>query len=198
MFNIAGFTLSLIGSAGYGGLFALSLLESAAIPIPSEIVLPFSGFLAVSGRFNLITVVIVASVANLVGSLILFYIGRSGGRWFLEKYGKYILVYHKDLEAGDRWFREHGRGTVFWSRMLPVVRTFVSLPAGISEMNAAIFGAYTFFGALPWNFALAFMGYKAGEHWDVLSPYFHRADIAIGAMIIVLAAWYIIKKRKHA
>ena len=181
MFNIGSLILSLISSAGYGGLFLLSALESAAIPIPSEIVLPFSGFLAASGRFNLVAVVIVATVANLIGSLILYAIGRSGGRWLLEHYGRYVLI---------RWFARHGRASVFWGRVLPVVRTFISLPAGIAAMPAGTFSLFTVLGALPGNFALAYVGYKTGQHWDVLGPYFHAFDLVIGLLIVIAIIWY--------
>lgn len=190
------FAVSLIGKAGYAGLFFLSALESAAIPIPSEVVLPFSGFLAASGQFNFWAVVLLATLANLAGSLVLYAIGRSGGRWLLERYGKYVLIRHGDLEAWDRWFNHHGPATVFWSRMLPLVRTFVSLPAGIAEMNVSRFTIYTTLGSLPWNFALAYVGYTAGEHWDFLHPYFQKFDYAIVGIIIVMAVWYIWRHKK--
>lgn len=175
----------------------LSMLESAAIPIPSEIVVPFSGFLASSGRFVLLAVVLVATVANLAGSIILFFIGRSGGRWILERYGKYVFIHQKDLDIGDRWFLKYGARAVFFSRMLPVVRTFISLPAGVANMNFKKFTALTFFGALPWNFALAYIGFKMGENWDALHIYFQKANFIIAGLILIGVLWYVFKHKKH-
>lgn len=196
--QMSGFALYLIDKTGYVGVFILSVLESCAIPIPSEVVIPFSGFLAVSGRFNIWLVVLVATLANLAGSVILFWIGRSGGRWVLEHYGKYFLIHKHDMEKGDQWFARHGNKTVFWSRMLPVVRTFVSLPAGVSGMNFSKFCLLTFLGSLPWNTGLALIGYKTGENWMVLENYFRKLDIIIGILIAVLVVWYVqrhIKKK---
>jgi len=154
---------------------------------------PFSGFLATTARFNIYTVIIVATLANLAGSVVLYWIGRSGGRWILERYGKYVFIDAKHLDKADIWFGKYGAKTVFWSRMLPVVRTFISLPAGIGEMGFGKFTVYTLLGSLPWNAGLAIAGYKAGEHWDFLRDYFHKADYFIVAVIIVAIMWYIAK-----
>ncbi len=185
---------SLISSAGYLGLFVLSAIESCGIPIPSELVLPFSGFLSSTGAFSLALVVLVASVGNLVGSIALYGIGHAGGRWILERYGKFVFIHKEDLDYGDQWFRRFGTKAVFWSRLMPIVRTFISLPAGISQMPFVRFCVYTILGALPWNFALAFIGYKAGEHWDSLHKYFQRADYLIGVLVIIIVIVVIIKK----
>lgn len=163
----------------------LSALESAAIPIPSEIVVPFSGFLATTGRFTLPTVVAVATLGNFVGSVVLYWIGRSGGLWILERYGMYVFIRKRHLEAGHTWFEKYGNAAVFWSRMLPLVRTFVSLPAGIARMAFGRFSLYTIIGSLPWNVALAYGGYKAGEHWDVLHKYFQKADVAVIVFVAI-------------
>src|SRR3989344_9171655 len=183
--NISNWALGVVNSTGYVGIFILSVLESTAIPIPSEVVIPFSGFLVVGGKFSFWGVVIVATVANLTGSVILFLIGRSGGRWILENYGKYIFVHKKDLDTADRWFLKHGTTVVFWGRMLPVVRTFISLPAGVAKMDLGRFSLFTFLGALPWNLLLAFVGLKAEENWNILHDYFRKADILIVIVIIV-------------
>ena len=191
---ISEWALEIIGRTGYAGIFLLSALESCAIPIPSEVVVPFSGFLAVSGRFNLWLVILAATLANLTGSIILFWIGRSGGRWFLERYGKYVLIHKHDMEKGDKWFSRYGTKAIFWGRMLPVVRTFISLPAGVAEMNFYRFSLYTFLGSLPWNATLAIIGYKTGENWRVLEDYFRKLDIFIVVLIVVLVIWYV---RRH-
>ncbi len=193
---LANIAIHLLTVGGYSGLFVLSLLESAAIPIPSEVVLPFAGFLVASGQFSLWTAVIVATIANLVGSAILFWIGISGGRWILERYGRYVLIQKHDIEIGEAWFERHGTKAVFYGRLLPLVRTFISLPAGVSRMNFKKFSLYTVLGALPWNFVLIYAGYKTGEHWDSLRPYFHIADIVIGIFLVILIGWYAFKKLK--
>lgn len=189
--------IHLMSVFGYTGLFLLSLLESAAIPIPSEIVLPFAGFLVVSGQFSLWAAVLIATLGNYVGSAILFWIGISGGRWILEKYGKYVLIHHRDIEKSEAWFGRHGTKAVFWGRMMPVVRTFISLPAGVSRMNFKKFSLYTILGALPWNFALVYLGLKTGENWDSLRPYFHTLDIIIGIAVVVFIGWHVYNKRNH-
>lgn len=191
---ISSWALAIIDKSGYLGVFFLSMIESAGIPVPSEVVLPFSGFLAQSGRFTLAGVVILATIANYVGSAILFWIGWSGGRWLVESYGKYFLISRHDLEVGDRWFARHGNKVAFWGRLLPIIRTFVSLPAGVARMDFRKFSFYTLLGALPWNFALGYIGFKAGEHWDVLKIYFHKADWIIGFILVVLLIRYIYKK----
>jgi membrane protein DedA with SNARE-associated domain len=198
--RLSGWALDVINSTGYVGIFILSALESAAIPIPSEVVIPFSGFLAASGKFSLLGIVLVATAANLAGSVVLFLIGRSRGRWILENYGKYILIHKKDMDAADRWFARHGTAAVFWGRMLPVVRTFISLPAGIAGMSLSRFSLFTFLGALPWNFVLAFIGLKAEKNWDMLHDYFRKADIFIVILVILGVVWYISRhlKNKHA
>src|SRR3989338_1975074 len=197
--NISNWALGVVNSTGYVGIFILSVLESTAIPIPSEVVIPFSGFLVVGGKFSFWGVVIVATVSNLTGSVILFLIGRSGGRWILEKYGKYIFVHKKDLDTADRWFFRHGTSAVFWGRMLPVIRTFISLPAGISGMKFSKFCALTFLGSLPWNAGLALVGYKTGENWDILHDYFRSADVVIVILVVVFICGYVWKhiKKKY-
>jgi membrane protein DedA with SNARE-associated domain len=193
---ISEWALSVIKETGYWGVFILSALESAAIPIPSEVVVPFSGFLAFTGIFSFWGVVFIATIANLAGSLILFIIGKSGGRWILEKYGFYILIHKRDLEKADEWFIKYGIKTVFFSRLLPVIRTFISLPAGVARMNIWKFSIFTFLGALPWNFALALIGYKTGENWNILEKYFRKIDIFILLLIFLIVIWYILKHRK--
>ena len=193
---ISSFALSFIEKTGYTGVFVLSLLESAAIPIPSEIVVPFSGFLVSLGKFNFWIIVILTSLANLIGSMILFFIGKSGGRWILEHYGKYILIHQDDLEKSDKWFKRYGSKAVFFGRLLPVVRTFISLPAGIAEMSFFKFSIFTFLGALPWNFVLALIGLKAGENWNILHEYFRKLDVFILVIILGLIIFYLFKHLK--
>ena len=186
--------ISVISATGYLGIFGLMALESACIPIPSEVIMPFSGFLVWQGRFELLPVVLWGALGNLTGSIIAYWIGAWGGRRLIEKYGKYILISGHDLELADSWFAKYGQSTVFFSRLLPVVRTFISLPAGIARMDFKKFCVYTLLGSLFWSFFLAYAGLIAGENWDRLKVYFHKFDLAIGVIIIVGIVWWV---RRH-
>lgn len=186
--------INLISSLSYFGIFLAMTIESACIPLPSEIIMPFSGYLVYRGEMNIWLVGIVGAFGNLAGSLLAYWIGKVGGRPLVEKYGKWILISHHDLDIADRWFKKYGKSTVFFSRLLPVVRTFISFPAGISEMRLTTFSFYTFAGALPWSLALAWVGYKLGENWDTLGGYFHKFDLIIGILVILGFVWYV---RRH-
>jgi len=166
-------------------------LESACIPIPSEMIMPFAGFLVWQGQFSLWQVVLWGALGNLVGSIIAYIIGYYGGRPLVEKYGKYIFVSRRDLESADKWFLEYGQGAVFFSRLLPIIRTFISLPAGIAKMNFKKFCLYTFLGALLWSYFLAYAGLIMGENWENLKIYFHKFDLVIGILIILGIIWWI-------
>jgi membrane protein DedA with SNARE-associated domain len=191
---LANIVIGLISSLGYFGVFIAMTIESACIPLPSEIIMPFSGYLVFRGEFNIWLVGIIGACGNLAGSLIAYWIGLKGGRPLIEKYGKWILISHHDLNTAEKWFNKYGRSTVFFSRLLPVVRTFISFPAGISEMRLTTFCLYTFAGALPWSIGLAWVGYKMGENWQTIGSYFHKFDILIGLLIILGIIWYI---RRH-
>lgn len=195
---IGGGILSVIDAMGYRGIFFLSLLESAAIPIPSEIVVPFSGFLVSRSSFTMWGVIGAATVGNLAGSLILYAIGRSGARWVLEEYGHWMFVHQRHLDMGDRWFSRHGTSIVFWGRLLPVIRTFISLPAGIARMSLLSFMTWTLLGALPWNAALVYAGFRAGEQWYLIRDSLHWVNYVILACVaagILYRVWY---HKKHA
>lgn len=183
--------ISVISATGYAGVFFLMLLESACIPVPSEVIMPFSGFLVWEGRFALWPVVLWGALGNLAGSIIAYGVGLWGGRRLIEKYGRYVLISRHDLDLADHWFAKYGQSVVFFSRLLPVVRTFISLPAGIARMPFKKFCFYTLLGCLPWSFVLAYAGLIAGENWDFLKAYFHKFDLAIGAIILIGAAWWI-------
>ncbi|MDR3708642.1 MAG: DedA family protein [Capsulimonadaceae bacterium] len=189
--SLIGLVTHVITMFGYGGVFLWMTLESACIPIPSEAIMPFAGKEIASGRFDLNALAFVGAFANLFGSLIAYWVGVAGGRPFVQKYGKYILIRQDDVDIADRWFARHGEATVFWTRMLPIIRTFISLPAGISRMNFPRFCIYTFVGALPWCYLLAWAGMKLGEHWTQVSKYLHKADLAILVVLVVMfALWF--------
>ena len=181
---IGSFIIKVISTTGYFGITALMALESACIPIPSEIIMPFSGYLVFMGRFLFWPVVIWGAIGNLLGSIACYWVGYYGGRPLIKKYGKYILISSHDLERADQWFQKYGQSTVFFSRLLPIVRTFISLPAGISRMNFTKFCFYTLVGSLPWSFALTYAGVIMGENWSTIKVYFEKFDLVIGGLVI--------------
>jgi len=188
---VANWIMGVISATNYFGVALLMAIESANIPLPSEIIMPFSGFLVAKGEMNLWLVGLAGAIGCAIGSVFSYWLGSVGGRPLVEKYGKYILVSHHDLDTADRWFKEKGEWTVFVGRLLPVVRTFISFPAGISKMNFWRFTIYSFLGSLPWSLALAYAGQKLGENWESLRKYFHGLDWVILALIIIGAIWWV-------
>lgn len=197
--TISLWALKVIDQSGYFGVFILSALESAAVPIPSEIVVPFAGFLAQQGRFVFWIVVSLISLANLTGGIGIYWLARVLGRPVLERFGKYILISSHELDEAEILFQRHGSKFVFVGRLLPVIRTFISVPAGVAKMDFWKFSFYTYFGSLPWNFVLALIGFKAGEKWDIILPYFRRFDFVIMGLILAIIIWYIYRhlEKKH-
>ena len=183
--------IKIISAGDYFSVIVLMALESACIPIPSEIIMPFSGYLALIGQFNLWMIAFCATIGNLIGSLVAYFVGFYEGRPLLEKYGKYLFINHRDVKKADQLFEKHGFVAVFFGRLLPIVRTFISLPAGIARMDLRKFILYTFIGSFPWNFGLAYLGFRLGEEWNVLEPYFHKFDILIGLIIGLFIIWWI-------
>jgi membrane protein DedA with SNARE-associated domain len=194
---LAGFIIATISRLGYGGIVLLMAIESACIPLPSEIIMPFSGYLVSTGELNLWLVALAGAVGCVLGSIIAYYAGAWGGRPFIEKYGKYILISRHDLNLADRWFQRHGDITIFLGRLLPVIRTFIAFPAGIARMDLWRFNLYTFAGSFLWSLGLAWIGMKLGEHWDTLGIYFHRFDAAIGVVVLAGIVWYIRRHLRH-
>lgn len=185
------FIINTISTFGYTGILLTMAIESACIPLPSEIIMPFSGYLVTTGQFTMVGVTLAGAIGNVIGSIVAYYVGVLGGRPIVERYGPYVLISQKDLEIADRWFSRYGEAAVFFSRMLPVVRTFISLPAGIARMNFPRFVLFTFVGALPWCYLLAYIGVKMGERWDELREYFHQFDIVIGIGLAVVVAYFL-------
>ncbi len=182
------FITSAISHMGYLGVLVLMAIESACIPIPSEVIMTFSGYLVFLGRFKLEWVALTGALGCNAGSIVAYGVGAAGGRPLVEKYGRYVWLSRQDLELADRWFARYGDWAVFFARLLPVVRTFIALPAGIARMNFLRFNVYTFLGSLPWCWTLAWAGLKLGTNWDALFPYFKRFDkIFVAACIVVLA-----------
>ncbi len=188
---LATFVIDIISETGYTGIVLLMAIESACIPLPSEIIMPFSGYLVFKGRFGLIGVGLAGAFGCLVGSIPAYYLGQYGGRPLIEKYGKYVLIDHHDLDIADRWFSKYGDWVIFFGRLLPVIRTFISFPAGVARMNMPRFIVYTVVGSFPWCLGLAYIGMKLGENWNTLGGYFHDFDIAIGVLIALGVAYYV-------
>ena len=184
--KLSGFVLGTINNVGYLGVFGLMVLESANIPIPSEIIMPFSGFLASRGAFSFWLVVFFGALGNLVGSLISYSIARP-----LEPH----LRKSRHFLAAQSWFKRFGELSVFIGRLIPVVRTFISFPAGLFRVNLTRFSAYTFIGSFLWSTFLAYIGFVLGENWIRIEPYFRKFDYFIGAAILIFLAWFIYRRR---
>jgi membrane protein DedA with SNARE-associated domain len=169
------------------------VIESACIPLPSEVIMLYGGFQAEAGRLSFWWVVWAGVFGNLVGSLLTYWIGAKGGRQFLKRYGRYFLINEKHMDTADRWFAKYGELAAFFGRNLPVIRTFISLPAGIARMNFWKFTFYTFIGCIPWNLAMTFAGFKLGENWETVEPYVKPFSYGILGVLIVLVLWFIFK-----
>ena len=195
--QIVRWALGIVSHFGYVGIFITMTLESAAIPIPSEVVLPFGGFLAANGEFSFWSVVFVATAANLIGSVILYYVGFWGGRPVLNKYGKFVFIHEREVVKIENWLRKYGTRVAFFSRLLPGVRTFAPFVIGMGEMKIFKFGAYTLAGSFIWNGVLAYVGFKAGANWDVLRPYFHKFDLVLAGLVVVGIVFFIYKHVKR-
>jgi len=183
-----------VTNLGYLGIVIMMGIESACIPLPSEVIMPFGGYLVYKdpARFNIWLMGVAGAAGCVWGSAVAYWAGRYGGRPFVERYGRYILIRHRDLDRADAFFARHGDAAIFISRLLPVVRTFISFPAGIAEMRFWRFIIYTFLGSFPWCLGLAWIGRILGKQWDTrLKAYFHGADVVIVVVILVLVALYI-------
>ena len=170
MTSVSVLIITIISAMGYGGVVLLMAIESACVPLPSEVTMPFSGYLVSTGRFDLALVALAGAVGCLLGSYVAYFVGASGGRWMLLRYGRYILIAPHEIELADRFFDRWGSHAVFISRLLPVVRTFIALPAGVARMRLLPFTIYTLLGSYIWCFALAWAGMKLGQHWDPDRP----------------------------
>ena len=182
-----------ISNLGYYGIVIMMGIESACIPLPSEIIMPFGGYLVSMHpeKYTIWGMGLAGALGCVWGSAVAYWAGRSGGRPFIERYGKYILIRKKDLDKADAWFNKYGYTAVFIARLLPIIRTFISFPAGVARMNFWWFILYTFIGSLPWCLALAFVGKILGDRWESIRNYFHGADIIIAIVIVILLAFYI-------
>jgi membrane protein DedA with SNARE-associated domain len=188
------FITHVIDAGGYAGLIALMSIESACIPLPSEIILPFAGYLVFLGHFNLYVVATAGALGCNLGSAVGYWIGARGGRPLVERYGKWVLMSRHDLERMTGFFARHGSITVLLARLMPVVRTFIAFPAGIARMSQVRFHIYTFVGSWPWCFVLAYVGMKLGEKWHTdprFEQAFHRFHLAVELGLLALFVWFV-------
>jgi membrane protein DedA with SNARE-associated domain len=198
------FTTAVIGAMGYGGVLLLMAIESACIPLPSEIIMPLAGYLVYQGRFTLQGAAIAGALGCVVGSIPAYYLGKYGGRPIIERYGRYVLISHKELDLADRLFQRWGQWVVFAGRLLPVVRTFIAFPAGVSRMPMARFVVYTAAGSYPWCLALAWVGAKLGASWHTdprFKAFYHRFELVIvlaGAAAVAWFVWHKVRELRRA
>lgn len=185
------FIVNTISTLGYPGVVLLMAIESACIPLPSEIIMPFSGHLVATGEFSLWGVALAGAVGNLLGSIVIYWVGLKGGRALVSRYGKWIFISEHDVRMADQFFARFGSASVFLGRLLPVVRTFISLPAGIFKENFVKFCVYTFVGSFLWSLFLAYVGMQLGENWSELRQRFHWLDTAILLLILGLGIWWV-------
>jgi membrane protein DedA with SNARE-associated domain len=190
--TITGIILTL----GYPGIFLLMAGESAALPVPSEVVLPFAGYGVFLGNFDMVAVILVATFEQLLGAMAAYYGARLGGRPFVEKYGRYAMLDHGHLKTTEEWFKKYGSKAVFVSRLLPIVRTFIPLPAGLAKMDVKKYALYTFIGSLPWTAVLVYAGYTLGPYWTDILKFFGELDLLVIAAIIIVLAYFWKKRRR--
>jgi membrane protein DedA with SNARE-associated domain len=190
------FATNVVGDLGLAGIFVLMLLESACVPIPSEATMLFAGFNVSEGHYSLFAVTAVGSLANLVGSWVAYAIGYYGRIDILEKHGRKLHVKPQHLAWADRWFERHGAATVFFTRMLPIIRTFISLPAGVAKMPFWRFSALTLAGCVPWVFMLAFIGRQVGARWESWKDSLHYVDYAVVALVVVGIVVLVVRNRR--
>lgn len=198
--KILSWAVALVAKFGYGGIFLTMALESAAIPIPSEVVLPFAGFLASSGKLSFWLIILAASLANLTGAVAIYWVGVCGGRPLLKKYGHYLLISEYEISKVEKWMDHYQEKAAFISRLLPGVRTFSSLLFGAVRTNFKKFVGYTLAGSFLWNLALAYIGLVTGDRWGTLRPYFQKFELAIAAVILILIIIFLyrhFKKNRH-
>ncbi len=198
--TLAAWITAVISAGGYAGVAALMALESAAIPLPSEVILPFAGYLASTGRFSVWAVALAGAIGCNIGSTVAFFAGSWGGRPFVERWGRWALLDHDDLDRAERFFARFGSPAVFIARLLPVVRTFIALPAGMGHMRQLPFQIYTFLGSLIWSYALAYVGFVLGKRWNSdprMRAVMSNFDLLVLAVVVAGLAWFVWHKLRR-
>lgn len=198
--SVATWIVNVISTLGYPGIILTMAIESALIPLPSEIIMPFSGYLVSTGKFNLIAVALAGAIGNVIGSVVAYELGYFGHekvvRRFVRRFGKWILLTEEELDQAETLLKKYKDWVVLGSRVVPGIRTVISLPAGFAKLPRGRFVVLTFAGSFIWSYLLAWIGFKLGENWDTLGPYFHKFDIVIGFLIIAGVGFYTYRKFK--
>ncbi|MBC7330478.1 DedA family protein [bacterium] len=198
--QVARFITDTIDAMGYGGIFLLMGISSSGIPLPSEVILPFSGALAGKGRFSLLGIALFGAFGSLGGTFVLYLIGKNFGRAFFIRYGKYLFVSHREISLAESFFRKYGWLAVFLGQLLPLIRTYIAFPAGMGKLNLAVVAGTSFSGSFIWSFSLASIGFKLGENWQRIEPFFREFDYLVLATILLLllfAIWLRLKGKKN-
>jgi membrane protein DedA with SNARE-associated domain len=199
---MATWTTATISAAGYPGVVFLMAIESACIPLPSEIIMPFAGYMVSLGRFTLVGAATAGAIGCNLGSVVAYYLGAKGGRPLVEKWGRYVLISHHDLDVADRFFARWGAAAVFVGRLLPVVRTFIAFPAGVARMPLLKFHVYTFIGSWIWCYGLAYVGFKLGERWNTdprlhaIIRQFDYLIVGAGILLVALYVWWHLRRAR--
>jgi membrane protein DedA with SNARE-associated domain len=192
--KILALLVAFIASGGYASVALLMAIQSACVPIPSEVIMPFAGFVLAHSQWELMILATVASLASNIGSIPAYWVGAKGGRPMVEKFGGYVLLSRHDLDRVDHFFNKYGSITVLIGRMLPIVRTFIALPAGVAKMNQVRFHIYTFIGSWPWCYALAYVGMRLGATWNSdprFKEFFHRFHVGVEVVLLVGIVWFV-------
>jgi membrane protein DedA with SNARE-associated domain len=198
--KIIALLVSLIASGGYASVVVLMAVQSACIPIPSEVIMPLAGYALAHSQMQLILLATVASLASNLGSIPAYWVGAKGGRPMVERYGSWLLLSRRDLDRVDRFFARYGSMAVLVGRMLPIVRTFIAFPAGVAKMNQVRFHIYTFVGSWPWCYVLAYVGMRLGASWNSdprFQAVFHRFHLAVEAVLLVGVVWFLVSHWKN-
>jgi membrane protein DedA with SNARE-associated domain len=198
--KIIALLVGLIASGGYTSVVLLMAIQSACIPIPSEVIMPLAGYALAHTQLDLIVLATVASLASNLGSIPAYWVGARGGRPMVERYGSFMLLSRRDLDLVDRFFDRYGSITVLIGRMLPIIRTFIAFPAGVAKMNQLRFHIYTFIGSWPWCYALAYVGMKLGATWNTdprFKEIFHRFHVAVELVLVAGFLWFVISHWKN-
>ena len=202
MHAFAEYLQHLVAQMGYPGVFLLVVLESTLVPVPSELVFPFAGYMASKGVFNVYVLLVINSVGAMVGSGIGYAIGAKGGKPLLLRYGKYLLIRKHDIDKTEKWFANHGKATIFFARLVPVIRHMISLPAGVARMPLRSFFLQTFLGSTLWGSFLILLGYYLGNNWESVANKLKRFDLVIGVLVVVAVIaiavrWYVRRRRER-
>jgi membrane protein DedA with SNARE-associated domain len=195
--SLSGTIQDWVAHYGYAAVFVLMLLDAACIPFPSEVTMLVGGWYASQGKMDVLAVGAFGTLGSLVGSWIAYAVGATAGRGFIERYGRFVMIRSHEMDRVQHWWDEHGEATVFFGRLLPVVRTFISLPAGIAEMSFWRFTTFTLIGVAIWSYVFAFLGDLLGNHWERVTTWFRLPTLIIVTVLLGGAVWWYLRRRRE-